>query len=456
MTDNNKRQLQNYSNNRENSTKDKSRNNNFDYEEFKKSAIEKLYAGKGILGKEGAFTPLIKEFLEAALQGELSSHLEQNNISSKKEDFDSHATEGFYSQVSHNGNHSAINNNKRNGTYHKQVKTDCDQFDLEVPRDRDSSFNPQIVKKRQTVLTEDLDKKIIGLYGLGMSYSDISKHIKELYDIDISTSTMTNVTDKIIPKIAEFKARQLEEVYPIIYLDAIFFKVKENGKIISKAFYSVLGIGIDGKKDILGIYVSEAEGANFWLNVLTDLKNRGVKDVLIACVDGLKGFPEAINNIFPDTEIQLCIIHQIRNSLKYVASKNQKEFMDDLKDVYKANSKELAETKLLELDEKWGKKYPIVLKSWQNNWDNLSAYFKYPDEIRRIIYTTNAVEGFHRQIRKVTKTKGSFSSNQALEKLLYLAIQNISKKWNMPIQNWSLIIGQFAIRFDGRVKLDLA
>ena len=436
----NNQQLQNYSNNNIEDYRNSSNNNSgFNYEEFKKSAIEKLYAGKGILGKEGAFTPLIKEFLEAALQGELSSHLEEER---KK----------------NNNNHNSNigNNNKRNGTYYKQVKTDCDQFEIEVPRDRDASFNPQIIKKRQTVLTEDLDKKIIGLYALGMSYTNIAKHIKELYDIDVSTSTMTNITDKIIPKIAEFKARQLEEIYPIIFLDAIFFKVKENGKIISKAFYSVLGVDLEGKKDILGIYVSETEGANFWLNVLTDLRNRGIKDILIACVDGLKGFPEAISNIFPKTEIQLCIIHQIRNSLKYIASKNQKEFMTDLKEVYQANTKELAETKLLELDEKWGKKYPVVLKSWQNNWDNLSAYFQYPAEIRKIIYTTNAVEGFHRQVRKITKTKGSFSSNQALEKLLYLAIQNIIQKWNMPIQNWSLIIGQFAIRFEDRIKLDLA
>ena len=284
----------------------------------------------------------------------------------------------------------------------------------------------------------------------------MSKHIDEMYGIEISKSAITNITDRIIPKIAEFKERQLEVVYPIIFLDAMFFKVKENGKIISKAFYSALGVDKDGKKDILGIYVQESEGANFWLNILTDLKNRGVNDILIACVDGLKGFPEAINSIFPNTEIQLCVIHQIRNSLKYIASKNQKEFMADLKLVYKANTKEFAEEKLLELDEKWGNKYPAVLRSWQNNWDNLSSYFKFPDEIRRLIYTTNAVEGFHRQVRKITKTKGSFSSTQALEKLLYLAIQNIKKKWNMPIPNWSLIISQFSIKFDGRIKLDLA
>ena len=220
--------------------------------------------------------------------------------------------------------------------------------------------------------------------------------------------------------------------------------------------YTVLGIDQQGKKDVLGLYLSESEGANFWLSVLTDLNNRGVKDIFIACIDGLKGFPEAINSIFPKTEIQLCIIHQIRNSLKYVASKNQKEFMEDLKLVYKANSKDLAESKLLDLEEKWAKKYPLVLKSWNNNWHNLSGYFKYPPEIRKMIYTTNAVEGLHRQIRKVTKTKGSFTSQTALEKLIYLAIKNISKKWLMPVPNWSLIVGQLDIFFASRLKLDLA
>lgn len=406
-------------------------NNNFNYQEFKKEAINKLYSGKGFSGKDGIFTSMIKDFVEEALQGELSDHLSE--------------------QKSEN-----ISGNRRNGISSKIVKTDQGQFELESPRDRDSSFNPKIIKKGQSILTPELDEKIIALYGLGMSYRDISKHIEEIYGIEISKSAITNITDRIIPKITEFKERQLESIYPIIFLDAMFFKVKEGGKVISKAFYSVLGIDCEGKKDILGIYIQESEGANFWLNILTDLKNRGVSDILIACVDGLKGFPEAINSIFPNTEIQLCIIHQIRNSLKYVASKNQKEFMTDLKLVYKANTKEFAEEKLLELDEKWGNKYPAVLRSWQNNWDNLSNYFKYPDQIRRIIYTTNAVEGFHRQVRKITKTKGSFSSSQALEKLLYLAIQNISEKWTMPIPNWSLIISQFSIKFEGRIKLDLA
>lgn len=405
-------------------------NKDFNYQAFKKNAIDKLYQGKGFSGKDGIFTNMIKEFVEEALKAELAEHIDND----KESNID----------------------NRKNGTSSKVVKTDYGQFELDNPRDRRSSFEPKIIKKGQTILTPELDEKIIALYGLGMGYRDISKHIEDMYGIEISKSTISNITDSILPKIKEFKERQLEEVYPIIFLDAMFFKVKEDGRIISKAFYSALGIDQEGRKDILGIYVQESEGANFWLNILTDLHNRGVKDILIACVDGLKGFPEAINSIFPNTEIQLCVIHQIRNSLKYIASKNQKEFMEDLKLVYKSNTKEFAEEKLLELEDKWGKKYPAVINSWQNNWDNLSSYFKYPEAIRKIIYTTNTVEGFHRQVRKVTKTKGSFSSVQALEKLLYLAIQNILKKWTQPIQNWSLIISQFAIKFEGRVKLDLA
>ncbi|NDA91647.1 MAG: IS256 family transposase, partial [Alphaproteobacteria bacterium] len=336
------------------------------------------------------------------------------------------------------------------------LKTKESAFVLNTPRDRNSSFEPQIVKKNQTVLTEELDNKIIALYGLGMSYRDISSHMQDIYGIEISKSSITTITDKILPKIKSWQNRPLEEIYPIIFLDAMHFKCSEGNTVISKAFYTVLGINQEGKKDVLGLYLSESEGANFWLGVLTDLQNRGIKDILIACIDGLKGFPEAINSIFPRTEIQLCIIHQIRNSLKYIASKNQKEFMVDLKEVYQANSKDLAESKLLELEEKWGKKYPLVLKSWNNNWHNLSGYFKYPAEIRKMIYTTNAVEGLHRQIRKVTKTKGSFTSQTALEKLIFLTIKNIAKKWVMPIPNWSLIIGQLDIFFTGRLNLSLA
>lgn len=404
-----------------------------DLDSFKRSAIEKIYQGKPLTGKNGIFSDMIKEVLETALNEELSQHLGQ-----EKQELNN----GF--------------DNRRNGYNSKTLKTKESAFTLDTPRDRNSSFEPQIVKKGQTVLTEELDDKIIALYGIGMGYRDISSHMEEIYGIEISKSSITAITDKILPKIKEWQNRPLEEIYPIIFLDAMHFKCNEEGKVASKAFYTVLGIDQYGKKDVLGLYLSESEGANFWMSVLTDLQHRGIKDILIACIDGLKGFPEAINSIFPNTEIQLCIIHQIRNSLKYVASKNQKEFMEDLKLVYKANSKEFAEEKLMELEEKWGKKYPLVIKSWNNNWHNLSGYFKYPPEIRKMIYTTNAVEGLHRQIRKVTKTKGSFTSRTALEKLIFLAIKNISKKWNQPIQNWSLIIGQLDIFFEGRLKLDLA
>lgn len=404
-----------------------------DLDAFKRDAISKLYAGKPLTGKDGIFSNMIKEVLETALNEELNQHISEERVELGN-DF----------------------NNRRNGYNSKTLRTKESAFSLDTPRDRNSSFEPQIIKKGQTVLNEELDKKIIALYGLGMGYRDISSHMEEIYGIEISKSSITAITDKILPKIKEWQNRPLEEIYPIIFLDAMHFKCSENGAVVSKAFYTVLGINQEGKKDVLGLYLSESEGSNFWLSVLTDLQNRGIKDILIACIDGLKGFPEAINSIFPRTEIQLCIIHQIRNSLKYVASKNQKEFMTDLKEVYKASSKDSAESNLLNLDEKWGKKYPIVLKSWNNNWHNLSGYFRYPPEIRKMIYTTNAVEGLHRQIRKVTRTKGSFTSQTALEKLIYLAIRNISKKWNQPIQNWSLIIGQLDIFFEDRLKLDLA
>jgi transposase-like protein len=328
-------------------------------------------------------------------------------------------------------------------------------FELETPRDREGSFDPQIVKKRQTVLNASLDNKIIGLYGLGMSYEDIASHLKEMYDFDVSPGTISAVTDKLLPVITDWRSRPLEAIYPILFMDGMYFKVRENGKVITKVLYNILGINQEGRKDILGFYVAESEGANFWLGVLNDLKERGVRDVLIACVDGLTGFPEAIKGAFPRTEVQLCIVHQIRNSLKYVASKNQKEFMRDLKTVYQAPSKDIAEHNLLKLDEKWGAKYPMVLKSWHANWEHLSHYFQYSGEIRRLIYTTNAIEGFHRQVRKFTKTKGAFTSETALFKLVYCACQKIAEKWTSPLQNWALTISQLDVYFEGRLNLGL-
>jgi len=322
---------------------------------------------------------------------------------------------------------------------------------LETPRDHAGSFEPQLIKKHQTHLTDEIERKIISMFGLGMSYQDIASHVAEMYGLSVSNATISAVTDKLIPELKQWQQRPLESVYTFIWLDAIHYKVKEDGRYQSKAVYTVLGLDLEGKKEILGLYLSESEGANFWLSVLTDIANRGVEDILIASVDGLKGFPEAINSIFPQTEVQLCIIHQIRNSMKYVASKNQKAFMADLKPVYKAVSKEAAESALDELERRWGAQYPIVIKSWRSKWENLSVYFKYPEDIRRVIYTTNAIEAIHRQFRKLTKTKGAFPNENSLLKLLYMGIQNASKKWTMPIQNWNLTLSQLSIYFEGRL-----
>ena len=389
-------------------------------------ALEQIKAGAKIDGKDGVLAPLIKQLTEAALQAELESHL---------------TTE--------------INKNRKNGKSSKTMKSSVGEFELDVPRDRNGSYEPQIVKKHQTHMSDHIEQKILSLYALGNSYSQISEHIEEMYGIEFSKATISAVTDKVIPLLKEWQQRPLESIYPFVWLDAIHYKIKENGKYISKAVYTILGVGLNGKKEILGLYLSENEGANFWLQVLTDLNNRGVQDILIASVDGLKGFPEAINAIFPNTEVQLCIVHQIRNSIRYVASKNQKEFMKDLKLIYQAISKEAAEIELDNLESKWGKKYPIVIKSWRNKWEHLSAYFKYPEEIRRIIYTTNIIESVHRQFRKLTKTKGAFPNENSLLKLLYMGIQNASKKWTMPIWNWSLTISQLAILFEGRLDESL-
>jgi putative transposase len=402
----------------------------FDFEGFKNKAIADMKAGKSLIGKDGVFTPLMKEFLEAALEGEMSSHM----ASCLEE---------------------AENQNRRNGKSSKTVQSPFGSFELETPRDREGSFEPQMVKKRQTVLNASLDNKILGLYGLGMSYQDIASHLKEMYDFDVSAGTISAVTDKLFPLITEWRSRPLEAIYPILFLDGMYFKSRENGKVVTKVIYNILGVNQQGYKEILGFYVAESEGATFWLGVLNDLKQRGVQDVLIACIDGLTGFPDAIKGVFPKTEIQLCIVHQIRNSLKYVASKNQKEFMKDLKEVYQAPSKDIAEYNLLRLGEKWGEKYPMVIKSWQSNWEHLSHYFQYSGEIRRLIYTTNAIEGFHRQVRKFTKTKGAFTSESALFKLIYCAIQKIAEKWTAPLQNWALTISQLDVYFEGRLKLEL-
>lgn len=398
-----------------------------DYASIQKQALEQFRSGKSLLGKGGAFAPLFKQFLETALEAELDEHLSEESAESEK--------------------------NRRNGKVKKTLKTSDGPIELVSSRDRNGTFEPEIVKKRETILADSLQDRIIGMYGLGMSLRDISNHIKEMYDMDISHETLSNITERIMPQIKEWQSRPLDELYCIVWMDAIHYKVKDQGKVKSRAVYNILGINTEGKKDLLGVYVSENEGANFWLSVLTDLNNRGVRDVLIACIDNLNGFEQAINSIFPKTEVQSCVVHQIRNSLKYVASKDQKEFLAELKPVYKAATRELAELNLEKLGEKWRKKYPVVIKSWEDNWHKLSTYFKYTEDIRRIIYTTNTIEGFHRQVRKVTKNKGVFPSDDALLKLVYLAYRNISKKWTQPLHNWSLTVSQLSIHFEGRLKL---
>ena len=396
----------------------------FDFD-FNK-VVKEFRNGKKLTGKDGLLAPLIKQLVESALEAEIESHIANDILAGKK--------------------------NRRNGYNKKTIKgTSEGSFELETPRDRNGTFEPQIVKKHQTTISNEIEEKILSMYGLGMSYKDIASHIEDIYQVNISTATISSITDKIISKVKEWQGRPLEPIYPFVWLDAIHYKIKDGGKYVSKAIYTILGVRLDGRKEVLGLYLSENEGANFWLSVLTDLQARGVEDILIASVDGLKGFPEAINTIFPKTEVQLCIVHQIRNSIKYIASKNQKEFAKDLKLIYQAPTKEIAEEELLKLEEKWGKKYPLVINSWQNKWENLSVYFKYPKDIRRIIYTTNIIESVHRQFRKLTKTKGAFSNETALTKLLYLGIQNAQKKWTMPIRNWSLTLSQLTIFFEGRL-----
>jgi len=386
------------------------------------AALSALQNGQDLTGKDGILTPLIKQLTEAALKAELDNHLE---------------------------NEPSIN--RKNGYGTKTIKSLSGNFDLETPRDRTGTFEPQLIKKHQTSLTDEIERKIISMFGLGMSYRDTANHIAEMYGLDVSHAMISSITDKIIPELKAWQQRPLESHYPFVWLDAIHYKVKAEGRYQSQAVYTVLGLNIAGKKEILGIYLSETEGANFWLSVLSDLQQRGIEDILITCVDGLTGFPEAINTIFPETKVQLCVIHQIRNSMKYVASKNQKEFMADLKPVYRATTLGAAEIALDELEVKWGKKYPIVLKSWRKKWDKLSVYFEYPVDIRKVIYTTNAIESVHRQFRKLTKTKGAFPNENSLLKLLYMGIQNASKKWTMPIQNWNLTLSQLAIYFEGRL-----
>lgn len=392
-----------------------------------KLAAEQLRTGKPLFGKDGALAPMLERILNAALEGEMDAHLSKESRES---------------------------GNRRNGKMSKTVQTQYGEVTVETPRDRDGSFDPQTVRKRETILAEGMADQIIGMYAFGTSTREISSYFEREFNTRLSAETISAITDRVLPEIKEWKSRSLDAVYAICWLDAIHYKVKDDtGRAVTRAIYNVLGINKEGQKELLGMYVAKSEGANFWLEVLTDLQNRGVEDIMICCVDGLKGFPDAIQSVFPHTAVQLCIVHQIRNSIKYVGSKHQKEFMKDLKRVYGAVSKEAAETELDNLETKWGEQYPIVIKSWRDNWERLTEFFQYTKEIRRLIYTTNTVEGYHRQIRKVTKNKGVFPSDTALEKLVYLAYRNIREKWTMPLANWGLISQQLAIKFGDRYEI---
>jgi len=395
------------------------------WEEFSKEAARQIRSGKPLTGKEGIFTPLIKEVLEAAMEGELDDHLEQTREPSK---------------------------NRRNGHSAKNLKSSLGAFEISTPRDRNGTFEPETIEKRQRILPGDLEDKILGLYGLGMSYTDIQTHLREMYGLDVSDGTISKITDRVIPAIREWQSRPLEAIYPIIWMDAIHFKIREDGKVLTKAVYSVLGVNLQGEKEVLGLYVGDNESARFWLQVLTDLSERGVRDVLIASIDNLRGFGDAIETIFPKTDVQLCIVHQIRNTLKFVSWKDYKALLKDLNGVYRASSKERARECFEEFSAKWGQKYPKAIKSWDENWERLTNYFKYPPAIRKIIYTTNTVEGYHRMVRKVTKSKGAFTSDMAMLKLVYLATLQFQKRWNTKVFGWPSIINQLFIYFEDRIN----
>ena len=397
--------------------------NGFDYEAFRQETIAKMMAGeKELTGKDGLLAPLLKDLLEAALSGEIQAHVEQNRP------------------------------NRRNGGKAKTVKTAHGPVEVEMPRDRDGSFEPRLIGKRQTTLGEGLDNRILSLYSKGMSYQDIQEHLEDLYGLEISSGQLSAITDKILPLVEQWRSRPLEPVYAFVWLDAVHFKVRQDGKVISKAAYNILAVDLQGRKDLLGIYIGDAESARFWLSTLTDLQNRGVKDLLICSIDNLSGFGDAIETVFPNADVQLCLVHQVRTSLRYVVSKDQKAVVADLKPIYQSASLTGAEQKLADFTDKWGAKYPLVVESWKRNWLRLTRFFDYPAAIRKVVYTTNTVEGFHRQIRCVTKSKGAFSSETALLKLLYLTTQRIIDSWKLPLQNWAATLQQLTILFDDRVR----
>ena len=375
------------------------------------------------------FKEMIGTFLENGLEGELDEELGYTKYDYKNK----------------------VTDNSRNGTSPKKVRSSYGEIDLNVPRDRKGEFEPELVKKQQTSISGDIEEKILSMYAKGMTTSDIETHIRDIYGLSVSDSTISRTTDKILPLVKEWQSRPLESVYAVVFMDAIHFHVRSEGQIIKKAVYIAIGINMEGTREVLGMWIGENESAKFWLSVLNGLKNRGLEDILIACVDGLSGFPGAIEAAYPKTEIQQCIIHQIRNSTKYVSYKDIKVLMSDLKEVYAAVDEQTALDSLERFADKWDGKYPKISKSWQEHWANLSTYFKYPLEVRTLIYTTNTIEGFNRQLRKVTKSKTVFPTDDSLLKMLYLAMMDITKKWTGRRKDWGIIHSQLEVFFEGRI-----
>ncbi|HIF9130825.1 TPA: IS256 family transposase [Photobacterium damselae] len=346
---------------------------------------------------------------------------------------------------------SRTSSNSRNGYSGKSIITDDGEVDIEIPRDREASFEPQLIRKHQTRF-QSMDDKILSLYAKGMTTREIVATFKEMYDADVSPTLISKVTDSVLEQVIEWQSRPLDEVYPIVYLDCIVIKVRQDKQVINKAVYLALGVNMEGQKELLGMWLSETEGAKFWLNVLTELQNRGVKDILIACVDGLKGFPDAINTVFPETQIQLCIVHMVRNSVKYVPWKDYKAVTADLKKIYQSATEDEALLALEQFSVRWDSKYPQISRSWTTHWDNLNTLFSYPEDIRRAIYTTNAIESLNSVIRKAIKKRKLFPTDESTRKVIYLAIRDASKKWTMPIRNWRQALNRFIIMFEDRLS----
>lgn len=401
---------------------------------IEKDLLDRLLADykkpEDLIGESGLLKQLTKALLERALEAELTDHLGHEK----------HAPVGNKS------------GNARNGKSAKTIKGEFGKLPIEVPRDRDATFEPVILPKGQTRFT-GFDDKIISLYARGMTTREIQGHIEEIYGVDVSAGLISSVTDAVADEVKIWQNRPLDAIYPIVYMDAVRVKVRDNGHVSNKAVYLALGVTVDGIKEVLGMWVAENEGAKFWLQVVTELKNRGVEDIFIACVDGLKGFPEAIEAVFPRTQIQLCLVHMVRHSLKYVSWKQRKEVAADLKTIYQATTAQEAEMNLAAFEAKWDKSHPSIGQSWRRNWERIIPFFAYPKDIRKVIYTTNAIESLNMSLRKVTKNRGSFPNDAAMFKLLYLALHNIAKKWTMPIRDWKAALNQFSIIFEGRLPV---